>query len=253
MNAGTVSIAVALLFAWAASAAAQERPAPAGSVVRFKNGSIMPCRIVREDGRAVMVESYGVEFEIARDEIEYHGDAAGCPGLSQEEIARFEPAVNIAAPRRTVSPNAAAAPPAVPSPPRPAASPAAPSGAVTLKALEADPARFRGQRIVFHRVKLGEIRPVMGLYAIELLPPQTLKGDRHVGGSSADLAVRRVTFVLPEARARDLREHSKKYDLVRVEFTVEQRLIGGVPYWVAPVGRLDVFRGEGEEIAWTVW
>ena len=60
------------------SAAAQERPAPAGSVVRFKNGSIMPCRIVREDGRAVMVESYGVEFEIARDEIEYHGDAAGC-------------------------------------------------------------------------------------------------------------------------------------------------------------------------------
>ena len=83
MNAATVSIAAALLFAWAASAAAQDRPAPAGSVVKFKNGSIMPCRIVREDERAVLVESYGVEFEIVRDEIEYHGDAAGCPGLSR--------------------------------------------------------------------------------------------------------------------------------------------------------------------------
>jgi len=39
MNAATVSIAAALLFAWAASAAAQDRPAPAGSVVKFKNGS----------------------------------------------------------------------------------------------------------------------------------------------------------------------------------------------------------------------
>ncbi|HQM51744.1 MAG: hypothetical protein GXY35_02095 [Chlamydiae bacterium] len=252
MNAATVSIAAALLFAWAASAAAQDRPAPAGSVVKFKNGSIMPCRIVREDERAVLVESYGVEFEIVRDEIEYHGDAAGCPGLSREELAGFGPAVNIAAPRRTAPPEAAADTP-TPSHPRPAASPAAPSGAVTLRALEADPARFRGQRIVFHRVKLGEIRPVMGVYAIELLPPGTLKGERHVGGSSADLAARRVTFILPEARAKELREHSNKYDPVRVEFTVEQRLIGGVPYWVAPVGRLDVFRGEGDEIAWTVW
>lgn len=262
MNAGTVSIAAALLFALTASAAPEERPAASGTIVKFKNGSIMPCRIVREDARVVTVESYGVEFEIVRDEIEYHGDAAKCPGLSREDMARFEPAVSISAPR-AVPPAGAETPPAVAlspaAPPAPpgatpqAQAPAAALSPITLKALESDPGGFRGKRIVFHRVRLGEIRPVMDLYALELLPPHTLKGEKHRGGSSANLASRRVTFVLPEARAKDLIEHSKKYDFIRVECTVEQRLINNIPYWVAPIGRLDVFRGEGEDIAWTVW
>ena len=106
---------------------------------------------------------------------------------------------------------------------------------------------------MFSKVKLGALQHHQDFYGIELLPPQAQKGVKRHGGSSMDLTTRRVTFVLTESQAKDLQEHSQQFDRARLEFVVEQRVIGNVRYWVAPVSRLDVFRGEGDEIAWTMW
>ncbi|MEI6634829.1 MAG: hypothetical protein WCP22_13575 [Chlamydiota bacterium] len=248
--------------------------------MKFKNGSVMPCIIVREAAQGITVESYGVRFELAREEIEYYGDAAKCPGMSAGEVVaegkreikdRFQPAVSISPPKAAPT----AAQPAVsrearfrahqrkaPPPAAPAAStpvkaappaPSAPVSAITLADLQSDPARYQGQRLVFSKVKLGALQHHQGFYGIELLPAQAQKGVRRHGGSSMDLTTRGVTFVLTESQAKDLQEHSQQFDRARLEFAVEGRVIGNVRYWVAPVSRLDLFRGEGDEIAWTIW
>lgn len=304
MNIRACTVAAVLILACAVYAAPQEvpsastpavsspsapggpvAPAPAaseagGTIVKFKNGSVMPCTIVRETARGITVESYGVQFELTREEIEYYGDAAKCPGLNAGEVVAegkrnaadsFKPAVSISAPKAapTVAPppvsrearfrahQRKAPPPAAPaaSTPVKAAPPApsAPASAITLADLQSDPARYQGQRLVFSKVKLGALQHHQGFYGIELLPPQAQKGVKHHGGSSMDLTTHGVTFVLTESQAKDLQGHSQQFDRARLEFAVEQRVIGDVRYWVAPVSRLDVFRGEGDEIAWTMW
>lgn len=240
---------------------------PEGSVVKFKNGSVMPCTIVRESPAGVTVESYGVRFEIAREEIDYYGNASSCPGLGQGEVVGAEeaagqarPAVSIAAPRPAARPTATREERfRALSRPRPAPGvEAAPTRAATppqaaLPEIEGDPARFQGQRLLFSKVKLGTLQRHEGFFAIELLPPQFQKGGRHRGGSSTALTPQGVTFIITEQQARDLQEHSRQYDLARVEFGVERKTVGGVGYWVAPISRMDLFRGESDEIAWTIW
>lgn len=235
-----------------------------GSVVRFKNGSVMPCTIVREGPTGVTVESYGVQFEVARDEIDYYGDASKCPGLApgevvaeetQEAAGKPQPAVDAAAPKPAAQPTAtreerfrthSRTAPAAPAPAKPAPQ-------ISLPDIEENPARFQGQKLVFTKVKLGALNHLEGFYAIELLPPQTQRGGKHRGGSSTDLTARGVTFILTEQQAKDLQEHSKQYDFARIEFAIEQRTVGNVRYWVAPISKLDVFSGDSNEIAWTMW
>lgn len=240
---------------------------PEGSVVKFKNGSVMPCTIVRESPAGVTVESYGVQFEIAREEIDYYGNASSCPGLGQGEVVGAEEAAGQARPAVTIAPPRPAARPTATreerfralSRPRPAPGVgAAPMRAATppqaaLPEIEGDPARFQGQRLLFSKVKLGTLQRHEGFFAIELLPPHFQKGGRHRGGSSTALTPQRVTFIITEQQARDLQEHSRQYDLAKVEFGVERKTVGGVGYWVAPISRMDLFRGESDEIAWTIW
>lgn len=249
-------------------------PSSGRTIVKFKNRSIMPCRIVRETATEITVESEGVQFPLIREEIEYYGDAAKCPAVSPGEVVAegapaavdsFKPAVNFSAP-----PGAPTEAPRVstreerfrayqrkPTPGRSSAGPApassVPSSRISLAALNADPSRYQGQKIVFPQVTLGVLQAHQGYCGLEILPAETRKGSKHRGGSSPDLTTRGVAFVLTEAQAKDLREHSKQYDRARVEFTIEPRVVEGTRYWVAVVTRLDVLRGKGSEIAWTMW